>query len=256
MPENIPPDLTYLEHEGQRLACRQSAGTTPGLFFLSGFRSDMAGAKADYLAAFARARGLAFTRFDYTGHGLSSGTLRDGDIGRWLSDALAVFDTLTTGPQLVVGSSLGGWLALLLALARPARVQALIGIAAAPDFTQDLMWAGMSPAQQAALLADGEIAVPTEYDPEPYLITRRLIESGRRHLLLRAPLAIGCPVRLLQGLQDRDVPWQTALKLAEVLTGSDVQITLIKDGEHRLSRESDLSALGAMVGELCDFQKL
>jgi pimeloyl-ACP methyl ester carboxylesterase len=247
MPENIHPELAYLDHAGQRLAYRQVVGKGPGLFFLSGFRSDMTGSKAEYLDQLACEQGLAFTRFDYTGHGQSSGTLRDGDIERWQDDALAMFDQLTTGPQILVGSSMGGWLALLLAQARPERVHALIGLAAAPDFTEDLMWPAMTPAQQTELMEKGEIAVPTEYDPEPYLITRRLIESGRRQLLLRAPLEISCPVRLLQGMQDQDVPWQRALQLAEVLTGDDVQVTLIKDGGHRLSRENDLEALRVMI---------
>jgi pimeloyl-ACP methyl ester carboxylesterase len=250
MPDNLP---FFLAHAGQRLAYRQVAGKSPGLFFLHGFRSDMSGAKAEHLDALAQRKGLAFTRFDYTGHGLSSGTIRDGDIECWRDDALAVFDALTVGPQIVIGSSLGGWLALLLARARPERVRAIVGLAAAPDFTEDLMWPGMSPAQQAELLANGEISVPTAYAPEPYVITRRLIESGREHLLLRAPLAITCPVRLIHGMRDPDVPWQTALRLAAVLASEDVRITLIKDGEHRLSRESDLMVLTQIVRELIEF---
>ena len=241
---------SYLDHDGQRLAYRHLPGRGPGIFFLHGFRSDMTGTKAETLADLASTAGLACTRFDYTGHGQSSGTLRDGNLGRWLGDVLAVFDQLTVGPQVVVGSSLGGWLALLLAQARPERVQALVGIAAAPDFTEDLIWPALTPAQQAEVLEAGETLVPSDFGPPTYPLTRSLFESGRQHRLLNGPLAITCPVRLLQGMQDSDVPWQRALRLAEGLAGSDVRVTLVKNGDHRLSRAGDLALLAETVREL------
>jgi pimeloyl-ACP methyl ester carboxylesterase len=240
--------------DGQRLAYRRTAGRPdgrgPSLLFLGGFNSDMTGIKATRLAAWAVKRGQAMLRFDYLGHGQSSGAFRDGTIGRWRDDALAVLDALTQGPQILIGSSMGGWLMLLLALARPERIAGLVGIAAAPDFVEDLMWDGMDAATRARLTADGEVAVPSEYGEEPYIITRALIEDGRRHLVLRGPIAIDCPVRLLHGMADPDVPYQTSITLAEKLTSTDVTVALIKDGDHRLSREEDLERVFAAIEEL------
>ena len=215
--------------------------------FLPGFRSDMNGIKATALAGHCRSRDHAFLRFDYFGHGASSGDFRAGTIGRWLEDALAVIDRLTEGPQILVGSSMGGWIALLAALARPGRVKALIGIAPAPDFTEDLIWARLSEAQRRELLERGELAAASAYEADPIPITLRLVEEGRRHLLLRGPIRLSCPVRLLHGMEDPDVPYQTSLRLVERLTGTEAVVELIEDGDHRLSRPQDLTRLFAAV---------
>ena len=248
------PAETLTLPDGTRLAYRRLAARArderPGIVFLSGFASDMTGTKGTALAAWAAARGQALLRFDYSGHGQSSGAFRDGTIGRWTTDALAAIDRLTAGPQLLVGSSMGGWIMLLAALARPDRIAGLVGIAAAPDFTEDLMWATMLPETRARLLADGVIRQPSQYQDAPLELSRALIEDGRRHLVLRDPIDIRCPVRLLHGMADPDVPWQTSVRLAERLTGGDVMITLIKDGDHRLSREPDLTRLFAAVDEI------
>lgn len=221
----------------------------PGVVFLSGFKSDMTGAKAAFLEESCRRRGQAFVRFDYQGHGFSSGKFEDGTIGRWKNDALAVIDTLTQGPQILVGSSMGGWLMLLCALARPARVCGLIGIAAAPDFTEDLFWNVLAEKQRKALMEKGHISAPSKYG-DPYVFTRGLIEDGRDHLLLRAPIHIDAPVRLLQGREDPDVPWETAGMIAKKLTGEDVEIIYVEDGDHRLSRDEDLALLDETLQSL------
>jgi pimeloyl-ACP methyl ester carboxylesterase len=181
-------------------------------------------------------------RFDYSGHGASGGRFEDGTIGRWTQDALLMIDRLSSGPLLLVGSSMGGWIALLAALARSDRIAGLIGIAAAPDFTETLMWQAMTFEERATLQRDGVLHVPSQYG-EPYPITRALIEDGRDHLLLTGPIALDRPVRLLHGQGDPDVPWETSLRIAERLTGSDVQVILVKDGDHRLSRPQDLELL-------------
>ncbi|MEX2648122.1 MAG: alpha/beta hydrolase [Alphaproteobacteria bacterium] len=229
--------------DGERLAYHRLDGRGPGVVFLGGFASDMTGTKAMALEAWCRAQGLAFVRFDYLGHGQSSGRFADGTIGRWTDDALAVLDALTEGPQILVGSSMGGWIMLLAALARPARVAGLVGVAAAPDFTEDLMWARWDEATRTRLISHGAIELPSAYGEAPTTITRALIENGRRHLLLGAPIPLRRPVRLLQGMADPDVPWPTALRLAEKLESSDVVVTLIKDGDHRLARNEDLGKL-------------
>jgi pimeloyl-ACP methyl ester carboxylesterase len=215
--------------------------------FLPGFRSDMGGTKAAALAEHCRSREQPFLRFDYFGHGASSGEFRAGGIGRWAEDALAVIDELTEGPQILVGSSMGGWIALLAALARPGRVRGLIGIASAPDFTEDLIWNRLSEAQGRRFRESGELSAPSAYEPDLIPITYRLVEEGRRHLLLRGPIPLACPVRLLHGMQDPDVPYQTSLRLAENLRGSEVVVELIEDGDHRLSRPQDLARLFAAV---------
>ena len=207
----------------------------------------MNGIKATALAGHCRTRDHAFLRFDYFGHGASSGDFRAGTIGRWLEDALAVIDRLTEGPQILVGSSMGGWIALLAALARPGRLKALIGIAPAPDFTEDLIWARLSEAQRRELLERGELAAASAYEADPIPITLRLVEEGRRHLLLRGPIRLSCPVRLLHGMEDPDVPYQTSLRLVERLTGIEAVVELIEDGDHRLSRPQDLTRLFAAV---------
>lgn len=250
---------TYPQHDvlpladRSHLAFRRAAPATcpgPGIVFLSGFASDMTGSKGTALESWARGRGQAVLRFDYSGHGRSAGRFRDGTIGRWTSDALAAVDRLTEGPQILVGSSMGGWIMLLVALARPDRVAGLVGLAAAPDFTEDLMWAQMSDASRAQLMRDGAIQQPSQYQDAPLEITRALIEDGRRHLVLRGPIEIGCPTRLLHGMADPDVPWQTSLRLAERLSAADTTVTFIKDGDHRLSREQDLRRLFVAIDEL------
>lgn len=249
---------TYPSHDrlalpdGTHLAFRRIAAGAggPGIVFLSGFASDMSGSKGTALESWAQSRGRALLRFDYFGHGCSAGRFRDGTIGRWTSDAIAAIDRLTEGPQILVGSSMGGWIMLLAALARPERIAGLVGIAAAPDFTEDLMWERMSDASRAQLMRDGSILQPSEYQDAPLEITQALIEDGRRHLLLRGPIRIGCPTRLLHGMADPDVPWQTSLQLSERLTAVDTTVTLIKDGDHRLSREPDLQRLFAAIDEL------
>lgn len=217
--------------------------------FLGGFMSDMTGTKATALEAFCKSRGQAFLRFDYFGHGASTGAFRDGTIGRWRDDALAVIDRLTEGKQILVGSSMGGWIMLLAALARPKRVAALVGIAPAPDFTEDLLWPSFTPEEQRRLLAEGAITIASQYDPRGYTVTRRLVEEGRDHLLLSGTVKIACPVRLLHGMKDDDVPWKTSLRLAERLAGEDVRVTLVKNGDHRLSTEADLALLQRTLEE-------
>ncbi len=238
--------------DGVSIAYAHLAGAEPTVVFLPGFRSDMSGQKATDLAAFCAATGRAMLRFDYSGHGASGGRFEDGTIGRWADDALAAIDAVTTGRLLLVGSSMGGWIALLAARARPERVAGLIGVAAAPDFTETLMWDAMAPPERAQLMRDGVIHVPSEYgDPSP--ITRALIEDGRRHLLLGGPIAIDCPVRLIHGQRDADVPWETTLRTAERIASEDVRVILVKDGDHRLSRPADLALLrreiAALLGE-------
>jgi pimeloyl-ACP methyl ester carboxylesterase len=235
--------------DGVKLAYAHLPGRLPIVVFLPGFSSDMTGAKATALAAFCAARGQALLRLDYSGHGASGGAFTDGTIGRWTEDALCVIDRVTQGPLLLVGSSMGGWIALLVALARPNRIAALAGIAAAPDFTERLMWDAMTVEERHRLMREGVLTVPSPYG-DPQRITRALIEEGRSHLLLGAPVPLACPVRLLHGQRDEDVPWELALRLAEQIEGEDVQVTLIKDGDHRLSRPADLALLSRTVATL------
>jgi pimeloyl-ACP methyl ester carboxylesterase len=224
-------------------------GAAPTIVFLPGFRSDMTGDKATSLAAFAAERGLGMLRFDYSGHGASEGLFTDGTIGEWASDALTVIDRLTAGPLILVGSSMGGWIALLTALARRDRVVGLVGIAAAPDFTQRLMWDAMAPAERATLQRDGILHVPSQYgDPTP--ITLKLIEDGARHHVLTGPIDLHCPIRLLHGQADPDVPWELALTIARQVASTDVEVILVKDGDHRLSRPADLALLTRTVAAL------
>lgn len=224
----------------------------PGVVFLGGFMSDMSGTKALRLEAFCRERGQQFTRLDYRGHGVSGGRFEDGTIGLWTGDALAVIDAATTGPQVLVGSSMGGWIMLLAALARPARVGGLIGIAPAPDFVLR-MPDEFSAEQRRELETQGFTHRPTPYSDQPYIITRRLLDEGRDHLLLDGSvIPIDRPVRLLHGMEDDAVPWRLSLDIAEKLTSRDVRVTFVKDGDHRLSAEPDLVLLTATVAELSE----
>jgi pimeloyl-ACP methyl ester carboxylesterase len=239
------------------IAVRQRPGGTPGLFWLGGFKSDMRGTKAQALDAWARQHGRALTRFDYSCHGESGGSFTDGTIGRWLEESLAAFDACCNGPQVVIGSSMGGWMALLMGreLARrgspaaAARIAALVLIAPAVDFTEALMWQRFSPEVRRQIEETGAWERPSRYGDEPYPITRGLIEEGRRHLLLDGMIETGCLVRILQGVQDPDVPWQHAVDLTARLAQDDVVLTLVKDGDHRLSRPEDIERMLAAVAE-------
>ena len=241
---------TLLAPDGVSIAYHRTHGKSPGVVFFGGFMSDMTGSKATTLEAFCSARGQAFLRFDYRGHGASSGVFEEGTIGCWADDALTAFDRLTEGPQILVGSSMGGWISLLTALKRRERVAGLVGVAAAPDFTEDLVWAALSTDHREVLAREGVIRQPSDYSERPYSITHKLIEDGRRHLLLRSTIDFIGPVRLLHGMRDPDVPWQRSLRLADKLATSDVRVELIKDGDHRLSREQDLKLLCRTVEEL------
>ena len=237
--------------DGETLAWRRVAGRGPTVVWLGGFRSDMTGTKAEALADWAADSGRAYLRFDYLGHGESSGDFQGkGTITRWREDALAVLDELALGPVVLVGSSMGGWLACLVALARPRRVKAMVLIAPASDFTEKLMGPEIPPAGHAALAAEGVWLRPSDYG-DPYPITKALLEDGARWSILGAePVPIAIPVRILQGAADPDVPWRHALELALAIKGEDVVFTLIKDGDHRLSRPQDIERLLAAVGEL------
>lgn len=239
----------YLDGPHGRLAYMREDGAGPGIVWLGGFRSDMTGTKATHLAAWAKTQGRAFLRFDYSGHGASAGRFEDGAISDWAADATAAFDALTAGPQILVGSSMGAWVAALLALARPARIAGLIFIAPAPDFTEELMLPAMDTQTRERLMRDGRIEEPSDYD-EPTVITRRLIENGRRNLVLPRAGAITAPARILQGMADRDVPWRHALRFAEALGSADLEVTLTKSGDHRLSSPEDLARLTDAIASL------
>lgn len=233
------------------LAFAATAGRSPTVLFLTGFRSDMTGAKALHLERHCATVGQAFVRFDYRGHGASGGRFEDGCIGDWRDDALAVLDEIIEGPVVLVGSSMGGWIMLLVALARPERVQGLVGIAAAPDFTHDLIRPKLTAGDIRQLDRDGVLLAPSAYG-EPTPITRRLLDDGDRHLVLPVPLPIRCPVHLLHGQLDPDVPWSTSLRLAACLESPAVTVELIKDGDHRLSREEDLRRVAAALDRVLE----
>lgn len=234
--------------QGRRIAWQGHDGDGPTVVFLGGFRSDMEGTKALWLRDWARAEGRAFVRFDYSGHGVSGGRFEEGCIGDWAEDAAAVLD-LVNGKSVLVGSSMGGWVALLLARAAPARVAGLVTIAAAPDFTEDSMWGGFDAVMRARLMTDGEVALPSDYG-DPYVITRRLIEDGRRNLVLRSPLDLPFPVRMLQGTADRDVAQAVALRLLAHATGPDIRLTLVRGADHRFSTPECLRLIGTAVAEV------
>lgn len=249
MPDALSAPPAYLARpDGLRLAYRHSAGAGPTLVFLPGYMSDMEGGKAVALHGWAQRQGRAMLRLDYAGNGASEGRFADGTLASWRDDVLLLIDRLVDGPVVLVGSSMGGWLALLVALARPKRVAGLIGIAAAPDFTQ---W-GFTDADKALLRTEGRIEEPTPYGDQPYVTTRAFWESGQALRLLEGEIAIDCPVRLLQGQADPDVPWDIALRTAAQLRSSDVQTLLIKDGDHRLSRDGDIALLIRTVSTLLD----
>jgi pimeloyl-ACP methyl ester carboxylesterase len=245
-------DLQFLHlDDGRRLAYRHVPGDVPEVLFCPGFRSDMEGTKALELESHCRQTGRRFTRFDYTGHGRSSGRFEDGTIGSWLQDTLDILDHVTTGPVMLVGSSMGGWIMLLAALARPARVHSLIGIAAAPDFTEDLIWGPASAERREALQEACVVYEPSDYDEEPTPITYDLIVEGRTQLLMtQDAIPISCPVHLIHGQQDGDVPWEISLRLAGKLASEDVSLEIIKNGGHRLSEPQDIARLTAAIDRL------
>ena len=241
----------FLSLPDRRLAYQRQVGENDqlGVIFLGGFASDMTGTKASFLAEYCASRNISFLRFDYRGHGLSDGDFKEGTIGAWFEDSLAVFDQLTKGKQIIVGSSMGGWMGLMLAKQRSERSKAFVGIAAAPDFTEDLMWDMFSKEQKKQIKRDGfifdENAPPDERAP----ITMKLIQDGRKHLLLREHLSLECSIRLLQGMEDREVPWTYAPRIADTITSKDIRVSLIKDGDHRLSRPQDLALLRQTIEE-------
>jgi pimeloyl-ACP methyl ester carboxylesterase len=236
--------------DGQQVAWRRVAGRGPTVVWLGGFMSDMAGTKAQALADRALAEGRAFLRFDYLGHGESSGAFRDGTISRWRADAIAAIEALTEGPLVLVGSSMGGWISCLVAAVMPERLHAMVLIAPAADFTEALMKPGLPPEAHDALARDGEWIRPSLYEPTGYPITRTLLEDGARWTILGAPVPIDVPVRILHGREDPDVPWLHALELANAIRSEDVVFTLIKDGDHRLSRDQDIARLLGTVEEV------
>ncbi|WP_350335997.1 alpha/beta hydrolase [Coralliovum pocilloporae] len=260
-------EATYIEvgpeNDQRRIAVRHRSGSRPGLVWLGGFKSDMDGTKAIALDDWAGANGLSCTRFDYSGHGLSSGDFADGTISKWAEESQAVLDRVTEGPQILIGSSMGGWMSLLLAKRHlesvgkdQSRIAGMVLIAPAADFTERLMWANFPEAVRQDILTKGRFEKPSEYSDEPYIITRDLIEDGRDNLLMDAPIETGCPVHILQGMRDEDVPWQHAEATFELMTSDDALMTLVKDGDHRLSREQDialiLKSVEAMANQIRD----
>ncbi|MDG1287104.1 MAG: alpha/beta hydrolase [Rickettsiales bacterium] len=239
--------------DGGEIAYHKTDGETPGVIFLGGFRSDMTGSKAMALEEFCKERGQQFIRFDYFGHGESGGAFVEGTIGRWADNAIAVLDELAGGkPQILVGSSMGGWLMLLVALKRPKKVAGLLGIAAAPDFTELLMWDKFTPEQQTEMREKGVIEIPNCYDEEPYKITMNLIAESGEHLVLDGNIDINCPVMLVHGMKDEDVPWEFAMTLNEKLASKDVRTLLVDDGDHRMSSEKHLKIIRKQLNRMLD----
>ena len=240
--------------ETNKIAYKKSAGQgdkkSPGLIWCGGLKSDMEGGKATTLHDWANREGHAYVRFDYFGHGESTGRFRDGTISRWATDTVQVIDELTEGPQILIGSSMGGWTSLMAAMARPERIKALLLIAPAPDFTEKLMWVGFNDEIRNTIMEEGIYLEPSDYD-EPYEISRTLILDGRENQILDNPLTFAGPVRILQGRLDTSVPWDYPHKIIEALTSEDVEMTLVKNGDHSLSTPDDLDRLIRVVKELC-----
>ena len=236
---------------GRRIAYRRTEGSGPGVVFLGGFVSDMEGTKAVHLESWASERGRAFLRFDYSGHGASSGEFAEGAIGDWAADAMAVIEAVADGPQILVGSSMGGWISLLVARALPAKVAGMVTVAAAPDFTEDGFWASFGDAERSAIMEEGGLQIPSDYGA-PYVITERLILDGRENLVLRTPLVLPFPVRMLQGTADREVPMDTALRLLGHATADDLRLTLVKGADHRFSTPDCLAMIERAVDEVTE----
>ena len=246
-------EAAYMETpEGRRIAYQLTPGAAPIVVFLGGFRSDMEGTKALCLEDWARARGRGFLRFDYSGHGQSSGEFLDGSIGDWADDAFAVIQEKAGSPVVLVGSSMGGWISLLMARRMPERIKGIVGIAAAPDFTEDSMWAGFDESQRSELEEKGQVALPSDYSDDPYIITRRLIEEGRRNLVLRDPLVLPFPARFLQGTDDSDVDRSVALRLLDHAEGGDIRLSLMKGADHRFSSPECLALIKSSLQEVLD----
>ncbi|WP_036766820.1 alpha/beta fold hydrolase [Parvularcula oceani] len=233
-----------------RIAYLRSQGSGPGIVWLGGYASDMRGTKAEAVSEWAEHAGRACVRFDYTGHGESEGQFEDGTIGRWLDDALHVLDNLTSGPQVLVGSSMGAWIAGLIAKRRPERLAGLLLLAPAPDFTQDLTRKDWSAEDKAKLERDGRVAFPSAYDDSEMVYTKALFEDGAKHLILHEPLPIPCPVRIIQGTKDESVPWTHGVRTAEHMEGDDITVTLVKDADHRLSTPNDIARLLRVLAPL------
>jgi pimeloyl-ACP methyl ester carboxylesterase len=244
--------MEYLLANGRQIAYRKTEGDGPGVLFLGGFRSDMEGTKSVFLENWAKRAGRAFLRFDYSGHGGSSEEFTDGCIGDWSDDAIAVLDELTKGPQVLVGSSMGGWISLLCARARPKRVAGLVGVASAPDFTEDSIWNGLLESQKNELLRTGQVELPSGYDDEPYVITQKLIEDGREQLVLREPLDLPFPVRLLHGTADVDVEMSVPLRIVGHVTCEDLRLTFVKGADHRFSNGPCLEMIVSAVKEVTE----
>lgn len=241
-------ETAFIDGPNARLAYAHTAGEGPTVVFLSGYKSDMEGTKAVHLEAWAEARGRAFLRLDYSGHGQSSGLFEAGCIGDWAADAQAVIEAVTEGPLILVGSSMGGWIATLLTKRLGARVAGFVGIAAAPDFTEDGFWAGFSEEERTRVMEEGVTYLPSAYG-DPYAVTRRLIEDGRENLVLRTPLPMAFPVRLLQGTEDEAVRRETALALFDHIDGPDVRLSFVKGTDHRFSEPRDLAMIETAIVE-------
>jgi len=240
-----PP--AYLKGPNGAIAYRRRSGSGPGVVWLGGYRSDMLGTKAHFLDDWAHQRGRAFLRFDYTGHGESEGDFEQGTISAWAADAIAAFDALTQGPQILVGSSMGAWTATLLARERPTRIVGAVFIAPAPDFTERLMRPSFTDEQRETLQTTGRLEEPSDYDDEPTIVTLKLLDDARNCLVMNGPILLNAPVRILQGMADESVPWRHALDFAERIESDDVEVLLTKAGDHRLSTPADLSRLSAVL---------
>lgn len=240
----ILPNNILQTNKGHQLAYRRIQGKTPGIIFLGGFMSDMMGTKAMFFESFCREHGLAYVRFDYLGHGASSGKFEQGSISHWTGDALDILDHLSLDQQILVGSSMGGWIMTLAALQRKSRIAGLLGIAAAPDFVESLIYQKLTDEQRQILNAQGICYITAEGYDKPYPITQQMIEDGKRNTILTAPINLPCPIRLVHGLNDTDVPWQFSQKLLDACQSSDATLTLVKDGDHRLSKAHELKILG------------
>ncbi|MCG8272345.1 alpha/beta hydrolase [Aquamicrobium sp. NLF2-7] len=246
--------VEFVDVDGTSIAVRRQEGDAPGVMWLGGYKSDMLGTKAEALAEWATGQGRAFLRHDYSGHGESGGEFADGTISKWLRESLAVFARHTRGPQVLVGSSMGGWIALRmvqeLLKAGESRVRGLVLIAPAPDFTAELVEPAMTDEQRRELAEQGYFEIPSDYVDEPYIYTRDLIEDGRANLMMNAPIDTHCPVHILQGMQDESVPHSHALKLVSLLPADDVTLSLVPDGDHRLSRPQDIELLISAVRDM------
>ena len=237
---------------GNQITYVKTDGKTPGVIFFGGYMSDMSGTKALALEMLASEIGHSYVRFDYSGHGSSTGLFENGTIGRWSSDALAIFDEVTAGPQVLVGSSMGGWIMLLIALARQERVHGLVGIAPAVDFTKRMLDEELTAEQLEFMKRDGFIQIRSPYADAPYKFTEVLLEDGAQHTLLDQPINLHCPVRLLHGVKDESVPWQISERLSTALCSENVDVLLIKNGDHRLSTTQDILRLQNTVKELIE----